>query len=199
MRARARLMRSQTAEISAECARSSGGVSRMNSQCSQFHIVRRRFTGDSNMKSSHGRDYDGDGWSRAASRLRCRSRRPERGPGEDARRCRRPEKSPRWRGTMVGTWRCKGQACTGPDMKTMVDMTGTMKVGKLEIRRLVDPRRLRRDDGQGEVPLRLVHDVRRQREEVAPGDDRDRRRARRPGLGRHERRQDRLGARPITA
>lgn len=32
---------------------------------------------------------------------------------------------------MAGTWRCKGQGL-GPDMKTMVDMTGTMRGGKLE-------------------------------------------------------------------
>jgi hypothetical protein len=32
---------------------------------------------------------------------------------------------------MAGTFKCKGQAL-GHDMKTMVDMTGTMKAGKLE-------------------------------------------------------------------
>ena len=32
---------------------------------------------------------------------------------------------------MAGTWKCKGQGL-GPDMKTMIDMTGTMKAGKLE-------------------------------------------------------------------
>lgn len=32
---------------------------------------------------------------------------------------------------MTGTYKCKGQAL-GHDMKTMVDMTGTMKAGKLE-------------------------------------------------------------------
>jgi hypothetical protein len=33
--------------------------------------------------------------------------------------------------SMAGTWRCKGQVL-GHDMKTMVDMAGTMKGGKLE-------------------------------------------------------------------